>query len=264
MQTEPYIFDAEGTELGREHLGYVETLFDAITTDCLRSTGIGPGARCLELGAGAGSIARWLADRVGPSGSVVAVDKNAAFLDPGPNVEVYEHDLAGGLPVDGPFDLIHARLLLMRLPRREQIFTTLVEALAPGGWLVIGDVDRRPQATLSAPTLADEDVWAKVMSLSHGVVAPRLGISFDWAGQVDDRMTEAGLADIGSVEYSRTVSGGDEGCLLHRNLTVRAESLLLECGVTRDELEHYRELMLDSRFRAWFYHFLCTSGRKPE
>src|SRR5215216_2358713 len=36
--------------------------------------GIARGWRCLEVGAGAGGVARWMAERVGPSGTVTAVD----------------------------------------------------------------------------------------------------------------------------------------------------------------------------------------------
>src|SRR4051794_23261295 len=52
-----------------------------ITTRRLDGLGIGPGWRCLEVGAGEGGIARWMADRVGPIGRVVAADIDTRFLD---------------------------------------------------------------------------------------------------------------------------------------------------------------------------------------
>jgi hypothetical protein len=61
-----------------------------------------------------GSIARWLADRVGPSGEVVATDistRHLGGLDL-PNVEIREHDILTDRLPYGYFDLIHARLLV--------------------------------------------------------------------------------------------------------------------------------------------------------
>ena len=40
-----------------------------------------PGWRCLEIGAGRGSMATWLAERVGPAGQVVATDIDTRYLE---------------------------------------------------------------------------------------------------------------------------------------------------------------------------------------
>ena len=55
----------------------------------LQRRGIQPSWRCLELGAGAGSIARWLAARC-PNGKVVATDIGTSFLTglSAPNLQV--------------------------------------------------------------------------------------------------------------------------------------------------------------------------------
>ncbi len=72
----------------------LEGWFDPLTHRHLETIGIGVGWRCLEVGAGGGSIARWLAQRVGPSGSVVATDVDVRFLTGLPAmVEVRRHDV---------------------------------------------------------------------------------------------------------------------------------------------------------------------------
>ena len=53
----------------RERLRTLESLFDAGSIRCLEARGVRPGWRCAEVGAGGGSIATWLCDRVGPGGS---------------------------------------------------------------------------------------------------------------------------------------------------------------------------------------------------
>ena len=44
-------------------------------------------------------------------------------------------------PPPGPFDLIHARLVLVHVPRRREALAAMVELLRPGGWLVVEDAD---------------------------------------------------------------------------------------------------------------------------
>src|SRR6516164_7895571 len=74
----------------RQRLALLTQFADAITTRRLTELGVGPGWRCLDVGAGDGSVARWLAGRVGPRGRVVATDLNPRFLAGHglPNLEV--------------------------------------------------------------------------------------------------------------------------------------------------------------------------------
>ncbi|MBB5109894.1 class I SAM-dependent methyltransferase [Streptomyces spectabilis] len=129
-------------------LRLIEQVLDPDSVMLLRECQIQPSWHCLELGAGAGSIAYWLA-RQCPSGQVSAVDLDTRFLDPNSfaNLAVHAHDV---LDCDFPaesFNLIHTRALLVHVPRREELLRKAVEWLAPGGWLVaeepvvIGDGD---------------------------------------------------------------------------------------------------------------------------
>jgi len=53
----------------------------AVTDLMLEQTGIGPGMRVLEIGAGTGDLALLVAGRVGPEGSVLATDASAPMLE---------------------------------------------------------------------------------------------------------------------------------------------------------------------------------------
>jgi tRNA A58 N-methylase Trm61 len=68
---------------------------DPLTIRRIERLGIGPGAVCLEIGGGRGSITRWLAERVGIDGHVTATDLQVDFLEAEapPNVEVLSHDI---------------------------------------------------------------------------------------------------------------------------------------------------------------------------
>lgn len=262
LDAEDYLFDT-GSDLGAEHVAHLEMLLDEATTRWLEGTGVGRGQRCLEIGAGGGSIARWMADRVGPSGRVVATEIEPKRVQDLPGVELYRSDITEGLPVDGPFDLIHARLVLAHLPRREQILAELVRALAPGGWLVLTEFSDRPMHVIAAPDPSARELFERIQHLSTHVVSPAGGISWQWAAEVPERMMAAGLVDVQALEHAQTTSGGMDGCLLHRNLNVQAEAPLLQAGASPEELERYRALMLDPRFTAWFNQLICTRGRRP-
>ena len=58
----------------RVRLAGLEATLDPGTREHLTRLGAGPGKRCLEVGAGGGSVALWLAGQVAPGGTVVATD----------------------------------------------------------------------------------------------------------------------------------------------------------------------------------------------
>ncbi|MGH8922388.1 MAG: SAM-dependent methyltransferase, partial [Actinomycetes bacterium] len=70
-----------GWEHARHRLELLEQIYDAGTIRRLDSLGVGAGWRCLEVGAGGGSITRWLCDRVGPGGRVLAIDLDTRFVE---------------------------------------------------------------------------------------------------------------------------------------------------------------------------------------
>jgi SAM-dependent methyltransferase len=137
-----YLLDDAARQAPARH-GALADLFDPGTIRHLESCGIGTGWRCLEIGGGGGSIARWLADRVGPSGRVVATDIDTRFLDAldDPRIEVRRHDVTEPSLPDGPFDLVHARLVLVHVAGRDDALRRMAGALAPGGWLVTEEFD---------------------------------------------------------------------------------------------------------------------------
>ncbi|MGH2501120.1 MAG: class I SAM-dependent methyltransferase, partial [Ktedonobacterales bacterium] len=85
---------------------------------------------------------------MGEGGHVLVTDIDPRFLaaleEAGlAQMEVQRHDVTQDpLPPDR-FDLIHARLVLLHLPTADQVLRQLVEALKPGGWLLIEDYDMR-------------------------------------------------------------------------------------------------------------------------
>jgi SAM-dependent methyltransferase len=131
------------TEPERARLRLLAEGLDPLTRRWLRSIGVPRGARCLEVGAAAGSMSRWLAEQVGPSGRVVAADIDVRFLDDMDlaNVEVRQLDLRSDPLERGAFDLACCRTLLLHLPDPRAALGKLADALAPGGLLFAQEPD---------------------------------------------------------------------------------------------------------------------------
>lgn len=260
-QTE-YVLDS-GSRPDREHLDCLEAAFDPSTIAFLEPIRIQPGWRCLDLGTGNGSISRWLADTVWPHGGVVAADIDTDHILGHAGMRVVRCDVNDALPGGGPYDLIYARALLMHLKRREQIFDDLVDVLAPGGWLVLGEVSDRSQQVLAAPSTADEELVTRVTTTALDLTRAA-GVSWDWAHQVDRQMAAAGLTNIAGWEYCRMITGGTVEAQLNGSYFRQVESELYESGLSPDELEQFHTVLQDPRFRAWpWLQMVFTRGQKP-
>jgi 2-polyprenyl-3-methyl-5-hydroxy-6-metoxy-1,4-benzoquinol methylase len=121
-------------------LSAMESLWDPGSQALLDELGIGPGWRCLEVGAGGGSMMRWMAER---GVHVTAVDIDTRFIEQFASdaIEVRRVDLRTDELPQSEFDLVHARLVLEHLTDRREILDRLAATLRPGGWIVIEDYD---------------------------------------------------------------------------------------------------------------------------
>ncbi len=120
---------------------------------CLARLALRPGERVLECGAGIGLLAREMARAVGPSGRVVAVERDAeqlatarrlAALDGEEELVDFRQGEAPRLPLDdlhGRFDVAHARFLLEHVRDPPAIVGALGRAVRPGGRVVLADDD---------------------------------------------------------------------------------------------------------------------------
>ncbi|MCT2589579.1 methyltransferase domain-containing protein [Streptomyces sp. N2-109] len=163
-----YVFDP-AWERETERLRTNEAIWDPGTVERLEKLGVGPGWACLEAGAGSGSMVRWLADRVGPGGRVLAADleiERLRHLEEAPQVELAVTDLRTDELPAGAFDLVHSRMTLQHLPDRAGVVARMVAALRPGGVLFLEDTD---SSTLFR-TFLSEDFLRDVREAGYGLM----------------------------------------------------------------------------------------------
>jgi 2-polyprenyl-3-methyl-5-hydroxy-6-metoxy-1,4-benzoquinol methylase len=140
-----YLLSSSGREDSeRVRLELLQQIFDPAS--CGRLEFVRPGSRCLDVGAGRGSIAAWLSQRVGDAGRVVATDIDTAGLQHlSARCDVLRHNFLED-PLDalrpGSFDLVFARFVLVHLAGKQEVAVRrMIECLRPGGWLVVEDID---------------------------------------------------------------------------------------------------------------------------
>jgi SAM-dependent methyltransferase len=138
-----YVHAASGYDAELARLCLLQERYDARTFGRLAALGPLAGAVCLEVGAGAGSVARWLAVQAGPSGHVVATDADPRFLTDaeGAGIEVRRHDILADPLEPARYDLVHCRALLCHLPDPARAIGVMAAAVRTGGWLLVEDAD---------------------------------------------------------------------------------------------------------------------------
>jgi SAM-dependent methyltransferase len=189
----------------RDRLEGVATAMDPATSRFLDALGIGPGWDCAEIGAGVGSVAVWMADRVGSTGRVLATDLEPRWLDAlgRPDVEVRRHDIVSERLEASSFDLVHARGVLSHLAGWREALEHMIDAIRPGGWLCVEETDWLTSGLSEPRTPALERFWSAVGELmaSNGG-DPYLGRKL---GTV---VHDAGLADVGGEAWIRVRRDG--------------------------------------------------------
>jgi SAM-dependent methyltransferase len=244
-------------ELEPRRLQLLEEHADPVTVHRLEATGIDAGWDCLEIGAGRGSIAQWLAHRVGATGSVVALDLETSlldWLDEEPNVEVVCGDV---LEIDLPensLDLVHARLVLMHIPERRRVLERIARWLRPGGWLVAEELDS--MAVLSDP---DPDRVALFRAFDQALPT----IDFQCGRELLDELAAAGLVDT-AADVRVDVVEGATPLAQWEQLSIQAvtEHALDAGTATVEQIEAHLAQLEDPDYRALGWAWIGVQGRR--
>lgn len=199
MTQNRYVFDNAATAETSQRFAGLEDTYNSATVRYLTGLGVTDGWACWEIGAGNGSIARWLADRVGPAGSVLASDIDPRFIPPSQlaHLKVTRHDITTDSVPEARYDLIFARLVLSHLPQRRDVAVRLARALRQNGWLLIEDFSPVFQRG-SQPTSAADSRMRAVQAALNGFLNRANDNRADFAATLPQLLADLGLADIGA------------------------------------------------------------------
>jgi SAM-dependent methyltransferase len=228
----------------RARLDSLTALYDPGTLAIVERLGLGPGWRCLDVGAGTGTLAQALAARVAPSGSVVAVDVNTRFLEPlaGPYLEPVSLDVTQQPLPASEFDLVHARLLLEHLPARDAVLASMIRATKPGGWVLIEDLDWVTAMVVDPPS----EIHARVVGAIQSAFASH-GYDAQYGRSLPRRLRAAGLDNVATHAQSMQVTAGREHGVPQWELLADqfAPALLARGLVSENDLAAFHQLWHD-------------------
>jgi len=166
-----------------------------ITERFFREAGIGSGQRVLDLGSGVGDVAMLLARLVGPSGEVVAIERDrnaiakasARVAEAGFRNVSFNESNVNEILDEKPFDAAVGRFILMYLPDPIATLRSISQVVRLGGILVF-----------------QEPCWVPV--LAHLVSLP---LWFATASLIDKTMRAASANhDMGTDLYQTFVKAG--------------------------------------------------------
>ncbi len=264
-----YIFDNAAERETEQRFGSLAALYDPRTIRFLEATGVGLGWRCLEIGAGGGSVATWMADRVGDTGHVTATDIDPRFLTVlsalgRPNVAVLHHNIVADSLPEATFDLIHARLVFIHLPTASEALARVAAALKPGGWLVIEDFD---------PTIIGERVYSSADSAAtataHRAFAAleqlraSRGVASGWGRNLYQTFRALGLTEVGMEGQVAVQPGGSAGARLFQANFGQVRDAAIAAGlIAAEELDGVIALLDDPDFTISMPVMFTAWGRR--
>ena len=185
--------DAEHERLIRQaaHVGPVTERF-------FREAGIGRGQRVLDLGSGVGDVAMLVARLVGPSGEVVAIERDpksiakasARVTEAGFHNVSFNESNVNEILDEKPFDAAVGRFILMYLPDPVATLRSISQVVRPGGVFVF----QEPMHGVPVLAhLASLPLWFATASLIDKTM--RVSANHDMGTELYHTFMEAGLPE---------------------------------------------------------------------
>jgi ubiquinone/menaquinone biosynthesis C-methylase UbiE len=196
------------------------------------------------VGCGVLGVLRLLANRVGPNGRVVGLDREARMVQSGRQfaerlglgVEYIQADAtASGLP-NRSFDLTHARTLLLNVQNPQEILAEMVRITKPGGIVAVQEPDASAW-TCDPPHPAFDILRAAILSAYR-----RTGKDFNIGRRITRMLKEAGCSDVRVRATARVTQPGDYYHTFLLTITELVREVIVQAGeLTGDELDSYTQ-----------------------
>ncbi len=247
-----------------ERLQLLQQMLDPLTIQRFERLGVQKGWRCLEVGAGGGSVARWLAKQVGSQGKVVATDIETRLLDKThePNLEMRRHDiLVDGLEQEY-YDLAHTRAVLMHLSDPVQAVKKMAAAVRPGGWLFLEEFDWISFGAVDTGSPAAQTFNQKMETLAKTLQAVHV-MDLYFGRHLRGLLEQLGFVDIDTEGITGISRGGDPLTQLQQmNLQLAGPPLIAAGVLSEEDVALLRQLFADPSFYYVDGTFFGVWGRR--
>jgi SAM-dependent methyltransferase len=255
-----YLLDNQQAEAG-ERFDALAELFNPSTFRRMDALGLSRGWRVWEVGAGGPSVPSWIAAQT--QSYVLATDIDTAWLD-GENAsfDVRCHDIGTDPAPEHLFDLVHARLLLVHVPERENALSTMVGALRPGGWLFVEEADPGLQPLVCPDDFGPEQHLANTLKHAFRSLLSQRGVDLSFGRTLPRLLRAAGLLDVQSDAYFPM--GGPACNALESATILQIRERLISGGLaTPEEIEEHLENISSGRLDLATSPMVSAWARKP-
>jgi SAM-dependent methyltransferase len=140
----------------------------------------------------------------GPYGEVLASDLDPSWLRASTarmHLRVLRHDVGSDSPPDGPFHLVHARLVLVHVPQRDRALAAMASVLRPGGWLVVEGADPALQPRLCLEDAGPVHQLANRLKTAFRQLMADRGVDLAYGRTLPRRLRGAGLTAVSADGY---------------------------------------------------------------
>ena len=169
-----------------------------ITERLLRSAGLQPGMRVLDLGCGAGDVAMQAAEFVGSSGRVVGIDRNPQVLSiaiqrahaGGLQHLAFYEEAADTFVDEVGFDLVVGRYVLIHQTDPAAFLRAAARLTKPGGTIAFHELRLR-DACRSVPSVPLWDLIDTLLRLAFSTALPH----YDAGDRLIQHFADAGLPE---------------------------------------------------------------------
>jgi SAM-dependent methyltransferase len=250
--TGDYVYN-QGYADERKRIAGMEALWDPGSKALFDELGITTGWKCLEVGAGGGSLVEWMAAQ---GASVLAVDIDTRFVEPlaSDSIEVRRMDVRTDELPQAEFDLVHSRLVLEHLADRQQVLERLVAALRPGGWIVIEDYDWNCFG-FQDPTF--DHVADAIMTFME-----QAGFQRDYGRHVVGDLEAAGLTDVRGEGRARIIDSSFAGFDFFRLSFESLKNALVDAGMLTAEEADATSARFGEDMRVYTPIMMAGIGRR--
>jgi ubiquinone/menaquinone biosynthesis C-methylase UbiE len=228
-----------GGAAGRERLRLLARIMKPTTQSLFERVGIRPGMSCLDCGCGGGDVTFDLAVVVGNRGRVVGLDideiklnlargeASALQLD---HVEFRLSNITES-DVGSEFDVVYSRFLLTHLADPQHALRKMLEALRPGGLLVVEDIDF--DGHFSHPEC---NAFRRYVEL-YSAAARRRGADPTIGPRLPSLLADAGIEGVEMHVVQPAGLRGDVKLLTPVTMESIADSILAEGLTDRHEID---------------------------
>jgi SAM-dependent methyltransferase len=248
VQSADYLFDDNAREI--ERLTTQARAIEPEATWLLDKLQVQSGWNTADIGCGPIGILDLLARRVGPSGSVVGVERDRRFFDMGQrtiaglrldNASMVLGDALAAELEPASFDLVHERLVLVNVPAANQraLIDQMLVLLRPGGTIALQEYDR-----ISYACYPEHPSWT-ILSGAYREAFEANGGTTSTGRSLPNLLRSAGVQNVSVKVHADITKLGDSRRMDPLNMLEALHTKILALGrfSAREFAEHKQALI---------------------